>query len=164
MGFVNIGVPRPAPVAVPHHRGVLVAEFAPPRAATVADLDEIALGAVVVAQPEPPADARPPASGNTRSPPGARPVRHARYVRLPGEKASLPGEKASLPGEKASLPGEKASLPGKKASLPGKKASLFGKKTSLPGKKTSLFGEKTSLFGKKTSLFGKKTSLFGARL
>jgi hypothetical protein len=158
--------------------GFLVRKLTHHHAATIGDLNEIALGAVVVAheyralaadevgmrgrarrgfahafdeidRPEPPADARPPgpggrtiASGNTRSPSCARPVRHARYVRLPDEKNSLPGKKANLPGKKANLPGEKANLLGEKANLPGEKANLPDKKNSLFGKKTSLFGAK----------------------
>jgi hypothetical protein len=60
-----------------------------------------------IERPEPSADARPPgpggrttASGNTRSPSCARPVRHARYVRLPDEKNVLPVKKNVLPDEK----------------------------------------------------------------
>jgi hypothetical protein len=37
-GFVNIGMPQPAPITMRHHQEGLVAEFALPRAATVGDL------------------------------------------------------------------------------------------------------------------------------
>ncbi|MDR2032239.1 MAG: hypothetical protein LBP86_08330 [Azoarcus sp.] len=82
-----------ASIAVPHHQGVLVAEFAPPRAATVGDLDGIALGAAVVAPPH-----RALAADEVAR---ARPVRGRRASihgrRLPGAVSRTPSTRSSGP-------------------------------------------------------------------
>jgi hypothetical protein len=107
-GFVNIGMPRPAPITVPHHQGVLIRKLAPPRAATVADPDGVVLGAVIVVPPH-----RALAADEVAR---ARPVRSRRISvhgrRLPGAVSRTPSTRSTCPNRQPVRPGWPGAPPG----------------------------------------------------
>jgi rRNA processing protein Gar1 len=119
-------------------------------------------------RPGPPIGARPPgpdgrttASGNTRSPPGARPVRHARYVCLPDEKTGVPGKNASVPGKNTKVLGKNTKVFVKNLKVFGKNTKVFVKNLKVFGKNTKVFGKNLKVFGKNTKVFDKNTDVFG---